>query len=310
MTIATGANVREAWVLEVTAGTTPASPSFQNINFTSEAISLSTDTIVDETIRADGQLKDVTGGNRTVSGNLPASLRYGEFDTFLEAVLGGTWDTGVPSVGIDRLLSGTTVRSFTLERFHSDVTQYFRNTGIQFSGFTLNRDANAITTIDFSVVGLAQTRAATAIASSTYAAAPTVEPFNSFSGSFSINGATDACITALTINVDRANEAQFCIGSAVANEQVVTTNDVTGSISITFEDETAYTLFAGNTYFNLEATLLDAAGNTLLFRLPRVKYTSMDIPVSGKGVITQSYEITATHDTTLASNIVIERNPV
>lgn len=310
MTIATGANVREAWVAEVTAGTTPASPGFQSINFTSEAIGLSTDTIVDETIRADGQLTDVTSGNRTVSGNLPASMRYGEFDFALEAVLGGTWDTGVPGVGIDRLLSGTTVRSFTLERFHSDITQYFRNTGIQFSGFTLNRDSNAITTIDFNVVGLAQTRATTALASSTYTAAPTVEPFNSFQGSFSINGVTDACITALTINVDRGNEAQFCIGSAVAQEQVVTTSDVTGSISITFEDAAAYTLFAASTYFDLQATLLDAAGNTLLFRLPRVKYTSMDIPVSGKGVITQSYEITATHDATLNSNIVIERNPV
>ena len=310
MATATGANVREAWVKEVTAGITPPTPAFQEINFTSEAIALTVDTIVDETIRKDGQLSDVTSGNRQIGGNMPASLRYGEFDEFLEAALGGTWDIGVPIAGTDQLKSGTTIRSYTLERFHEDISVYFRNSGIQFSGFTLNRDANAITTIDFTVVGLDQVSATTELAGATYAGVSTVEPMNAFNGSFDINGATDACVTTMSLTLDRANEAQFCIGSDIANEQVVTTSDVTGSVSITFEDLTAYTLFNAQTYFALEIVLLDAAGNEIKFILPRIKYTSADIPVSGKGVITQTYEITATHDTTAATNLIIERNPI
>lgn len=310
MATATGANVREAWVLETVAGTTPTSPAFQEINFTSEAIGLTVDTIVDETIRKDGQLSDVTSGNRQVGGNMPASLRYGEFDVFLEAALGGTWDVGVPTAGTDQLKSGTEVRSYTIERFHEDVVAYFRNTGIQFSGFTLNRDANAITTIDFTVVGLNQTTATSELAGATYAGVSTVEPMNAFNGSFDINGQTDACVTTMSLSLDRANEAQFCIGSDISTEQVVTTSDVTGSLSITFEDLTAYTLFNAQTYFALEIVLEDAAGNEIKFILPRIKYTSADIPVSGKGVITQSYEITATHDVTTGTNLIIERNPI
>ena len=310
MTIATGANVREAWVLETVPGTTPTSPSFQETNFTSEAIALTVDTIADETIRKDGQLSDVTSGNRQLGGNMPGSLRYGEFDEQLEAAMGGTWDTGVPTVGTDQLKSGTIIRSYTLERYHADIDVYFRNLGVQYSGFTLNRDANAITTIDFTVVGLEQTSATTALAGATYASVPTVEPMNAFNGSFDINGQTDACVTTISLTLDRANESQFCIGSDVAKEQVVTTSDVTGSISITFEDLTAYTLFSAQTYFELEVTLLDAAGNEIKFIMPRIKYTSADIPVSGKGVITQTYEITATHDVTTGTNLIIERNPI
>jgi len=279
------------------------------LNFTSESIGLTTDTITDETIRQDGQLTDVISGNRQVGGSIPSSLRYGELDFALEAALGGTWDTGVPSAGIDRLISGTTTRSFTLERFHADKTLYFRNEGIQFSGFTINRDSNAITTVDLNVVGMNQVAATTAIAGATYADPVTVEPMNAFQGSFDINGVTNACVTSASISVDRGNEAQFCIGSNVSDGQVVTTNDVTGNISIVFDDMAAYTLFSAGTYFAIDMVMLDPAGNELKITLPRVKYTSADIPVSDKGVITQSYEITATHDTTLATNIAIERNP-
>ena len=309
MTIATGANVREAWVLETVPGTTPTSPAFQETNFTSEAIGLTVDTIVDETIRKDGQTSDVVGGNRQVGGNMPASLRFGEFDDWLEAAMGGTWDADQPIVGTDQLKSGTIIRSFTLERYHADIGVYFRNTGIQFSGFTLNRDANAITTIDFTVVGLEQEPSETALSGATYAGVNTLEPMNAFKGTFNIGGQTDACVTALTLTLDRANEPQFCIGSNIAKEQVVTTSDVTGSVSITFEDLTAYTLFSAQPYFELEVTLLDAAGNEIKFIMPRVKYTSADIPVSGKGVITQTYEITATHDVTTGTNLIIERTP-
>lgn len=309
MTIASGSNVEVSYVAEVTAGTTPTTPAFIKLPVSTESVVLSRDTLESEALRADRQISDVINGNKQVGGDLSGEARYGAFDDFLEAALGGTWATDTPSVGTDSLKAGVTRRSFTIERFHADVTAYFRSRGVEMAGLTLERAANAITTLSFNVVGLAQDSDTVEIAGSTYTGPVTTTPMDGFSGTFTINSLSDACVTTATVTLDNGNEALFCIGSDTAKDQAQSKSRVTGSLGIYFETLDAYELFNSGTYFDLTMVMSDAEGNQYKIILPKIKYTSADTSVSGPDTLTYTYDIAAVYDEASLSNIVIERTP-
>lgn len=310
MTIASGSNVQVAFVEETVQGTTPTSPTFQIIPVSTESIALTRDTLESEALRDDRQISDVINGNKQVGGDVTGELRFGAFDKFLEAAFGSTFQTGVPVAGTDQLKAGVARTFFTMERFHADVGDYFRSTGIEMAGFTLDRAANALTTLSFNVMGLAQVSATSALAGSSYTPAVTTTPMDGFSGTFTINSLTDACVTTASITLDNGNEALFCIGSDTAKDQAQGKSRVTGSISIYFEDLVAYNLFNNGTYFDLEIVMTDSAGNEYKLILPKIKYTSADTSVPGSDPLIFSYDIAAVFDTTAGSNIVLERNPI
>ena len=130
MAIAGGSLARLAYIAEVTYGTTPATPAFQVINPTSHSIGLEKETFQSETIRSDRQLNDFRHGVRQASGDIGIEFRDASWDDLLQAVMMGTWSTDV-------LKAGTTRRSFTIERFFSDVTRYRRAVGCEFNSFSL-----------------------------------------------------------------------------------------------------------------------------------------------------------------------------
>ncbi len=301
MTIATGSNVQESYVFESTPGVTPATPAFQVVPITSEGIKASTDTLEDPTIRKDGQLVDVINGNQSVAGDVPAVLRHGAFDEWIEAAMGGSW-------ALDKLKAGTTRRTMTVERFHTDIGVYFRSTGVEVAGFTIEHTANALTTIAFNLVGLAQDPATAIITGAAYTDAATTQPMDSFHGSILINGGANAVITSISLAVDRGNEAQFGLGSNTAKSQNVNHHKVSGSTSLHFETLAEYNLFKSGAYFAIVLALADAAGNELKATLPRIKFTSADVPVSGPGGVMATFDFTATHDTTDETNLLLERS--
>lgn len=310
MTIGSGSNVEVSYIAEVTAGTTPATPAFQKLPISTESLILSRDTLESEVLRADRQIADVINGNKQVGGDVTGEARYGAFDGLIEAALGGTWTVDTPSVGTDQLKAGILRRSFTFERRHADLATYFRSRGVEMAGLTIDRAANALTTMAFNVVGLSQDSATTPIAGSTYIDPVTTAPMDGFTGTFTINGSSDACVTTANIALDNGNEALFCIGSDSAIDQAQGKSRVTGSLGIYFEDLTAYELFNAGTYFDLEIVMLDGAGNQYKIILPKIKYTSADTSISGPDPLTYSYDISAVYDETELSNIVIERTPV
>lgn len=310
MTIGSGSNVEVSYIAEVTAGTTPATPAFQKLPISTESLILTRDTLESEALRADRQIADVINGNKQVGGDVSGEVRYGAFDDLLEAALGGTWATDAPAVGTDQLKAGILRKSFTFERKHADLNTYFRSRGVEMGGFTLDRAANAITTLGFNVVGLSQDSDTAPIAGSTYTEAVTTAPMDGFTGTFTINSDATACVTTANITLDNANEALFCIGSDSAIDQAQGKSRVTGNLSIYFESLDAYNLFNAGTYFDLEVVMLDGAGNQYKIILPKIKYTSADTSVSGPEPLTYSYDISAVYDETALSNIVIERTPI
>lgn len=99
MSFATANRTRIAIIFEVTPGVTPATPVFQDYNYTSEDINGNIETVTSETIRADRMIADLVRVLKDVSGSFNFEVQNGAYDPLLEAALQGTWSTPINFTG-------------------------------------------------------------------------------------------------------------------------------------------------------------------------------------------------------------------
>ena len=302
MTIATGSRHDMAYVAESTFGTTPTLPVFVPIRHTGTTLGLSKDAIESEELRQDRQIAHYRHGNKSVSGDVNIELSYGSFDDLLQATLAGSW-------AADVLLAGTTRRSFTIERHHSDINKYLRSTGCSFNSMSLSVAPNSMVTGSFSIIGKSFTVASTAISGATYSSETTSAPFDSFTGSVNEGGSSVAVVTGIELSIDNGMEALYVVGSDETLLPSIGKSTVTGSITAYFENSLLIDKFISETASSLEFTLTDQAGNSYIFELPNVKYNSGNPEVGGPGAITVSLDFVALHDGGTGSQIQITRVP-
>ena len=302
MTIATGSRHDMAYVAESTFGTTPTTPVFVPIRHTGTTLGLSKDAIESEELRQDRQIAHYRHGNKSVSGDVNIELSYGSFDDLLQATLAGSWASDV-------LLAGTTRRSFTIERHHSDINKYLRSTGCSFNSMSLSVAPNSMVTGSFSIIGKSFTVASTAISGATYSSETTSAPFDSFTGSVNEGGSSVAVVTGIELSVDNGMEALYVVGSDETLLPSIGKSTVTGSITAYFENSLLIDKFISETASSLEFTLTDQAGNSYIFELPNVKYNSGNPEVGGPGAITVSLDFVPLYDSGTGSQIQITRVP-
>ena len=302
MTIATGSRHDMAYVAESTFGTTPTTPVFVPIRHTGTTLGLSKDAIESEELRQDRQIAHYRHGNKSVSGDVNIELSYGSFDDLLQATLAGSWASDV-------LLAGTTRRSFTIERHHSDINKYLRSTGCSFNSMSLSVAPNSMVTGSFSIIGKSFTVASTAISGATYSSETTSAPFDSYTGSVNEGGSSVAVVTGIELSIDNGMEALYVVGSDETLLPSIGKSTVTGSITAYFENSLLIDKFISETASSLEFTLTDQAGNSYIFELPNVKYNSGNPEVGGPGAITVSLDFVALYDSGTASQIQITRVP-
>src|SRR5664279_2170977 len=173
--MSTGAARRMGIIAEATYGAgAGASPAFDIMLVRSGGPKLDTDTLEDDTIRGDFQRQGVRTGARKGTFAVSDWLRYGAYDTWLEALLGGTWAANV-------LKTGTTRRSFAIEEYFADLAtaenEYHEWDGCEFSSLDIKVANNQLVSADFGGVCRNMTPSTSAIASSTYNAASTSQPF-------------------------------------------------------------------------------------------------------------------------------------
>ena len=289
-----------AYVVESVFGTTPTTPTFTPIRHTGTTIGLSKDAIESEELRQDRQIANYRHGNKSVAGDVNIELSYGTFDDLLEATLAGTWATDV-------LIAGTTRRSYTVERHHTDIGKYLRSTGCSFNALSLSVAPNSMVTGSFSVIGKAFSVASTAISGSTYSAETTTAPFDSFTGSITEGGSSIAVVTSIDLSIDNGMEALYVVGSDETLLPSIGKSTVTGSITAYFEDATLIDKFIAETASSLSFVLTDQAGNSYTVDLPNIKYNSGNPEVGGPGAITVTLDFVALYDSSTGSQIEITR---
>ena len=301
MTIATGSRHDLSYIEEVTFGTTPATtPVLTPIRHTGTTLGLSKDAIESEELRQDRQVANFRHGNKSVTGDINFELSYGTFDDLIEATLCGTW-------AADTLLAGTVRRSFTVERFHADITQYIRSTGCNFNTMSLSIAPNSMVTGSLNVVGKDLTVAATLLTGATYSADTTSQPFDSFTGSITEGGSSIATVTSLELSIDNGIEALYVVGSDSTLNPSVGKSTVSGTVTAYFEDATLINKFIAETASSLEFVLTDLGGSSYTVTLPNVKYNSGNPEVAGAGAVTVTLDFIALYDAATTSQIKIVR---
>ena len=299
--ISTGARHGMAYVKESAYGQTPSTPAFKKIRHTSTTLALSKETIQSEELRADRQLAGFKHGNKQVGGDIGFEFSYDSFDDFLEAALGGTWANDVLKVGVNR-------RSFTVEREFSDIRQFHRFTGVELNGFSLSVAPNAMITGSFTTIGQGMSTAAAIVTGATYAEPNTNTPFDSFTGGMSVNGKPSNVVTSIELTLENGLEALFVVGSNETLQPSIGRSNVTGSMSVYFEDSSMIDRFINEEDTALEFTLA-GDGGAYTFKLPRIKFGSGAPEVSGTGPIILNMEFQALFDETAATNMMITRAP-
>jgi len=302
MAIANGAQHSLHFVAESTYGTTPSTPTWTPFPHTGTNLALSKDAIESEKLRGDRQVEDFRHGNKSIGGDVNAELEYAAFDDIIQAVMCGTWSTDV-------LKTGTTRRSFTLERKFADLAtpEYHRYTGCEFNTMNLSVSPNSMATAAFGVVGKDLTLATSAVASSTYSADVGNSPFDSFTGSITEGGSAIATVTSIEMSLENGLEPLFSVGSSTTNRPSIGKSRVTGTLTTYFESKSLYEKFINETSSSIVLTLTDVDGNSYEIDIPNVKYNSGQPDVSGEGAVTVAMEFVGLYSSSDASQLVITR---
>ena len=282
--------------------------SFIPLSHTGTTLAVSKDGIMSEKLRGDRQIEEFRHGNKTVGGDITSELEWGSFDALIEAVVCGTWS------GSDILKTGTTRRSFTIQRRFNDLdtVEYHNHFGCEFNSMSLSIAPNALVTATFGVVGKSLTIATSQLADYSADTSPTdYVPFDSFTGTVTEGGTAITTVTSLELSIQNGLEPLFSVGSQETSRPSIGKSNVTGTIGLYFDEKTEYEKFLNETESSLSVTLTDLSGNDLKITLPRIKYNSGQPDVSGEGAIIISMDFQALYDDTggVETNIEFDRTP-
>lgn len=295
-----------AYIAEVTAGTTPATPGFKYLRLTGETLSANYDTLVSNELRSDATVADVRRTGLSVDGDLQFELhRDTGLEDIIAAALRGTWATNT-------LKGGVVKPSFTLERKvtgNTGTLNYMRFAGCRMGGLSLSLAPDEIITGSVKVMGTAHPLPTAAILTgATYTAATTNPPMAGVDvSSLAVSGVSGVDYTGLTIELDNNMRVQRKLGSTSARGVGYGRRQITGSLNCFFEDLAAYTAFINNSTPSIIATASDGT-NSFTITIPKVRFTGGEVPNPGNDQdMMLSLNWQAVYDGTLTTDIQIVR---
>lgn len=182
--------------------------------------------------------------------------------------------------------SGIVQKSFTLQKRFNDATSvtYQNLTGMIADTMSLSFETGSILTGSFGFMGKGSTIGTTQIAGATDAGSTTTDVMNAVSNLQNIefdDTDTSACLVSMSMETTGNLRAQQCIGSLAAVGVGTGRLEITGDITLFFEDTTEYTKFLNNTAFKLSFRVQDSDGNAYVVTLPKVKYEGMTMNSGG-----------------------------
>ena len=187
--------------------------------------------------------------------------------------------TGAAATEVERgavITNGTTERSFTIERQHTDVASTFElYTGVKVNSMTLNVAAGSISRYTFALLGQDEVSAAATAASST--TAHTTNPImNGVDNVYAVrenHASLGTIVRSFSLSVANNHFARQAVGSLGPVSMGSGSCVVTGTLSVYFENNTLLDKFRNWTTTNLSFILQDSAGNAYCFHIPECKLT-------------------------------------
>jgi hypothetical protein len=226
-----------------------------------------------------------------------------------------TADSGCTiSTSTRKLTNGATSRYFTFERAFGDIVEYGAFQDCQLDKWTLEAKLDAKITGKFSVIGAGVAAYSATPIDATPDASQVNNPIESFNGTISEGGgAALAVLNALSLSADNQGEADYAIlnaGLATASQLNQGRFKLTGNLDLYFKDLTFHTKIINGTESSLDFTLgTPLTGLAYRFRLPRIKYTGLEDPVTNDKRIMLKAPFQALRDSTTNVTIQVWRFP-
>lgn len=261
--------------VEETAYGTPGAQLI-NLRCTSENFLSGRTTTASQEIRSDRQVSDAITTGEEPSGELNVEFQYAEYDPLLEAVLQGTWSTGV-------LVNGTDEKSFTFEIERGDIGQFKLLKGVVANSFSLSGASKEIMTGTFGFLAKSFERT-TSTLDATPTDSQTYIPFNAVNNISNIKFggvAYTAGVKSFEVTIENNGRIQDQIGSLAAVGVGFGNINVNGKFSAYFKGGNAIiTAYNADSYTSF-AFDVGTAGAGYRFEFPRIKIMKADDPTGG-----------------------------
>jgi len=169
--------------------------------------------------------------------------------------------------------TGHTDKSMTIEHWFSDVAQSEQFTGIKVDKVGIGLPPTGIATVDFDLVGQNVTTGTTQYFT-TPTAVGTTAPLAAVNGVIRVAGTTLAAVTGLTVEIDPAYNGEAVVGSNVKPALFAGMVNVTGQMTVFFENATLRDAFYNETEVELFAAFSSdntATADFISISIPRVK---------------------------------------
>ena len=298
MAISTGSKVQVAYIPEVTAGTTPATPQTSVIPYVKFSAELDRNTISDPSRTADNQKRFMSAGSYKTSGSLEVALSHSQYDAFLEASLMGAWTTNVLKVG-------NTQKYFTFEEFDASVPLSRVFTGVEVDSLKLSIKPDAVVSAVFALMGRATSNGTVSIDTTPTAVLAGKNPMTGALGSLTIDGVA-GLVTSLDLSVTNSIKMINTIGSTAVTASTNGAKSITGSLTVLLADSTLYNKFIANTTAALVFVISDGT-NTYTFSVPKCGITKANASADSPDERVLSLDFEALFDNTLGAIMSITR---
>lgn len=305
MAFAPGSQLRFAHVVEVTPGTTPATPAFAVSRVTKIGGGAKKTTSVSDEMQPDRNVRGIILEGIDVDGTYDFELSYGTFDAIFESVLQGAWTTNV-------LKNGTTRKYFTFEEADlAGTSSFFRHKGSIVDELSLSLQARKKITGSFRTISMQEEVATTAISGATYTAANTNAIMTSGAaiGALSLTGlTTQPKIKSLDLKIGNGLTRREKLTSLYTDEPFAGQVSVTGTVVAYLESTEFYALAVAHGSVALSCQLGLSAGSKYQIDIPVARLVNQDRSRNGPREDQMvSIEFQGEYDSTLGGTIKLTR---
>lgn len=246
-------------------------------------------------------------GKYTVADNSNAPI----YDLVETPVADETLGAGAQYVEGQYIVNGLFEHSFSIERGHADVGEYFLYTGMVVNEFSLTFEAGAIVTGSYTFVGKSTTVGQ--VPNGSAYNDPSTRPF--MSAGFNVKNVmidgmpiAECLLQSVELNINNNVAGKSAVGAFEYCDTSEGEFEVTGAINLYFNDSTFYSKFVASESFALYFEMIDNDGSAYAFELPRCKLSADAVNVEGKNTdVMDAAEYVAILDETKGYTIRIDR---
>lgn len=190
------------------------------------------------------------------------------------------------TVSAGRLTNGVVQRSFTIERAHEDIAQFFAFRGLTADKLSLTFASGSLISGMFEFMGRDSVRSGTTQLPGTITPSRQFDITNAVSGVGNImeNGValTNTFIKSIKLDVGNALRARDAIGILGAASIGSGEFSVDGTLEVYFADGAMYDRFINSQASSIQFVVQDGAGNGYAFNIPKLKLSNGKVNSGGK----------------------------